>query len=212
MHIKTTVNNSNAVISLKSLFPGGIRTWDYLFLRRMRYPLRHNARANLKSLTIMSRFDIVYHWSRNWTKNISWTKFNSDEKLGNTRDTVFVPGIFFAANAKVFFEYCRNAQKAVTSCVRPTLIWVLPFSIFALPRKFDLRHFRTLSTTTNYIHSHIGYRFLLLMSLNRVCQMVCFQTKNPNLGRFCRALELKMLIYFMIIWNILQPSGIFYGH
>jgi hypothetical protein len=35
------------------------------------------------------------------------------------------------------------------------------------------------------------------------CQMVCFQTKNPNLGKFWRALEWKMLKYFMAIWNIL---------
>jgi hypothetical protein len=26
--------------------------------------------------------------------------------------------------------------------------------------------------------------------------MVCFRTKNPNLGKFCRALEWKMLVYF----------------
>jgi hypothetical protein len=43
------------------------------------------------------------------------------------------------------------------------------------------------------------------------CQMVCFQTKNPNLGKFWRALEWKMLLYFMIIWNILWPYGIMYG-
>jgi hypothetical protein len=35
---------------------------------------------------------------------------------------------------------------------------------------------------------------------NQVCQMVCFQTKNPNLGKFFRVLNWKMLIY------------IFYGH
>jgi hypothetical protein len=29
------------------------------------------------------------------------------------------------------------------------------------------------------------------------CQMVCFQTKNPNLGKFGRALDWKMFIYFM---------------
>jgi hypothetical protein len=44
------------------------------------------------------------------------------------------------------------------------------------------------------------------------CQMVCFQTKNANLGKFWRALDWKMLIYFMPIWNILQTFGIFYNH
>jgi hypothetical protein len=42
--------------------------------------------------------------------------------------------------------------------------------------------------------------------------MVCFQTKNPNLGKFWRALDWKMLIYFMAIWNILMIFGIFYDH
>jgi hypothetical protein len=44
------------------------------------------------------------------------------------------------------------------------------------------------------------------------CQMVCFQTKNPNLGKFWRALDGKMLIYFMANWNILRTFGIFYVH
>jgi hypothetical protein len=43
------------------------------------------------------------------------------------------------------------------------------------------------------------------------CQMVCFQTKNPDLGKFWRALEWKMLVYFMTIWNILWPFGIIFG-
>jgi hypothetical protein len=34
------------------------------------------------------------------------------------------------------------------------------------------------------------------------CQMVCFQTKNPNLGKFSRVLDWKMFIYYMAIWNI----------
>jgi hypothetical protein len=39
-----------------------------------------------------------------------------------------------------------------------------------------------------------------------------FRTKNPNLGKFWRALERKMLVYFMVIWNILLSFGILYGH
>jgi hypothetical protein len=31
------------------------------------------------------------------------------------------------------------------------------------------------------------------------CQMVYFQTQNPNLGKFWRALEWNILIYFMPI-------------
>jgi hypothetical protein len=44
------------------------------------------------------------------------------------------------------------------------------------------------------------------------CQMVCFQTKNPNFGKFWMALEWKTIVYFMVIWNILRSFGIFYGH
>jgi hypothetical protein len=44
------------------------------------------------------------------------------------------------------------------------------------------------------------------------CQMVCFQTKNPNLGKFCMALDWKMFVYFMATWNILWRFGIFYDH
>jgi hypothetical protein len=48
------------------------------------------------------------------------------------------------------------------------------------------------------------------------CQRVYFQTKNPNLGKFYRAFDWKMLIYFMTIlehftdiWDILWPFGTF---
>jgi hypothetical protein len=42
--------------------------------------------------------------------------------------------------------------------------------------------------------------------------MVSFQTKNPKLGHFWRALDWKILKYFMTIWNILQTFVIFYDH
>jgi hypothetical protein len=42
--------------------------------------------------------------------------------------------------------------------------------------------------------------------------MLCFQTKNPNLGKFWRVLQWKILVYFMTIWYILRPLEIFYGH
>jgi hypothetical protein len=43
--------------------------------------------------------------------------------------------------------------------------------------------------------------------------MVHFQTKNPNLGKFWRTLDWKMLIYvFLVIWNIIRTFGIFYDY
>jgi hypothetical protein len=44
------------------------------------------------------------------------------------------------------------------------------------------------------------------------CQMVCFQTKNPNLGKFWRVLQWKILVYFKTVWSILLSFEIFYGH
>jgi hypothetical protein len=39
-----------------------------------------------------------------------------------------------------------------------------------------------------------------------------FLNQNHNLGKFWRAIDWKMLIYFMDIWNILHTFGIFYNH
>jgi hypothetical protein len=44
------------------------------------------------------------------------------------------------------------------------------------------------------------------------CQIVCFQTNNPNLGKFFRVLLWKILVYFMTIRSILRPLKIFYEH
>jgi hypothetical protein len=43
--------------------------------------------------------------------------------------------------------------------------------------------------------------------------MVCFfQAKNPNLGKYFRALDWKMLMYFMAIGNILRAFVNFHDH
>jgi hypothetical protein len=42
--------------------------------------------------------------------------------------------------------------------------------------------------------------------------MVYFHTKNPYLGKFWRALEWKILAYFIPIWNILWANGISFGN
>jgi hypothetical protein len=44
------------------------------------------------------------------------------------------------------------------------------------------------------------------------CQMVYFQTKNPNLGTLLGVLQWKLLVYFMSNWYTLQPFAIFNGH
>jgi hypothetical protein len=45
MHIKSFYTQQHCCVSLKTLYPGGIRTQVFLFLRQMRCPLRHSARA-----------------------------------------------------------------------------------------------------------------------------------------------------------------------
>jgi hypothetical protein len=44
------------------------------------------------------------------------------------------------------------------------------------------------------------------------CQMLYFQTKKRNLGTLWRVLQCKMLVYFMDIWSILRPFGLFFSH
>jgi hypothetical protein len=40
--------------------------------------------------------------------------------------------------------------------------------------------------------------------------MAYFETKKSNLGKFCRVLQWKKLVYFMAIWSILLPFGLFW--
>jgi hypothetical protein len=44
------------------------------------------------------------------------------------------------------------------------------------------------------------------------CQMVYFQTKNPNLGNFGKVLQWKMLVYFMAILSIFLLFGALYDY
>jgi hypothetical protein len=39
-----------------------------------------------------------------------------------------------------------------------------------------------------------------------------FSDQSCNLGKFGRALQWKMLVYFMNIWSILRPFDKFYGY
>jgi hypothetical protein len=49
--------------------------------------------------------------------------------------------------------------------------------------------------------------------INQGCQMVCFQTKNSNLGKFWRALcRLENGDTCLAIWTILLTFGIVYDH
>jgi hypothetical protein len=43
------------------------------------------------------------------------------------------------------------------------------------------------------------------------CQMVYFQARHPNAGKFWRILKWKVLVSFMGIWSILRTISIFYA-
>jgi hypothetical protein len=51
-------------------------------------------------------------------------------------------------------------------------------------------------------------RLGLLKASEQGCQIAYFQTKDPNLGKFWRDLQWKILAYVVYIW----PFGLFYGH
>jgi hypothetical protein len=42
--------------------------------------------------------------------------------------------------------------------------------------------------------------------------MVYFQTKNPDLCKFGKVLQWKMLAFVMVSLSLLRPNGTFYGH
>jgi hypothetical protein len=71
----------------------------------------------------------------------------------------------------------------------------------------------------DFLHQHFlislflfGSRYQNIVMRLHGCQMVSFQTKNPNMGKFWRVLQWKMLVYFMDTWSISQSLVIFYGH
>jgi hypothetical protein len=60
-----------------------------------------------------------------------------------------------------------------------------------------------------FFHSEwSSFRFGAIPS--RVARCFFIQTKNPNLGKFWKASDWKMLIYFMAIWNSLRTFGVFF--
>jgi hypothetical protein len=66
-------------------------------------------------------------------------------------------------------------------------------------------------TTSKYRYFVAIARMLSMLSVvHQGCQMAYFETKIPNLGKFWRVLQWKMmvyliaiLVYFMAIWSIL---------
>jgi hypothetical protein len=84
---------------------------------------------------------------------------------------------------------------------------------------FHLKASTTLAQN-GWHREHKGREKLAIMSNARAspttseqgCQMVCFQTQTPNLGKICTVSDWKMSINFKAIWNILWTFGIFNDH
>jgi hypothetical protein len=68
--------------------------------------------------------------------------------------------------------------------------------------------FRSVWTSLSGLKKMIGYANT---TSRQGCQMLCFHSKNSNLGMYWNALGWKMLVCFMVIWNLLWSFGIFYG-
>jgi hypothetical protein len=63
-----------------------------------------------------------------------------------------------------------------------------------------------------FLLASVGHRFRQPRVLSSVqgCQMVHFQTKNRNLGKFWRVLQRKMLVYVLNSLSILRPFDIYF--
>jgi hypothetical protein len=61
--------------------------------------------------------------------------------------------------------------------------------------------FKTLPTVNNYPIGQNSPNLVTLKAAGRRqgCQMVCFQTKNPNLGKILTALDWKRLTYVFYV-------------
>jgi hypothetical protein len=55
-----------------------------------------------------------------------------------------------------------------------------------------------------YVIRGHGDSWHAVVSTDQGCQMVCFQTKNPNLSKFWRVKHWGMLVYFTDTWSILR--------
>jgi hypothetical protein len=70
---------------------------------------------------------------------------------------------------------------------------------FSFPETFKSSHIQSTSAVSPRSSS----------ARQQGCQMVCFQTHNPKLGKFWRTLDWQKVIYFTAIWNIYGHSGYF---
>jgi hypothetical protein len=72
---------------------------------------------------------------------------------------------------------------------------------------FNLFTFSSLQGEQTSAGSFFGFNLFIYINGLRDCQMVYFQTKIPIWENIRRAIDWKMFLYFMAIWNILRTFG-----
>jgi hypothetical protein len=80
MHIKSFYTQQHCYVSLKTLYPGGIGSWDLSFLRRMRCPLRQGQ-------TITCFFGKC--WKNTYYIDVYTLRYKNDKKMLRMRKNLF---------------------------------------------------------------------------------------------------------------------------
>jgi hypothetical protein len=142
------------------------------------------------------------------------TRFGEFSPVGR----LFTMGIFVKiteitqilfSTVKVMYKF---SQKMIWATFWPTflqthLVTLVKIYVYTEKLFFSMNKFW-------YVHAHACCKTTCCCCLKRIwsadlgqgCQMVSFQTKNPNLGIFWMTLDLKYCyIPILIIWNILRP-------
>jgi hypothetical protein len=137
-------------------------------------------------------------------------KWKSVENVTCVQDLTFWPKrVLFPArrppncqSCHMFLFHSEPFNQVSTWGQRCLWLWKASVSIFSLSSSADGKDKR--KNVKNRIPTKPG--------LTRGCQRVYFQTKNPNLDKFWRALEWKMLVYLLCREIFYGHWGVFYDH
>jgi hypothetical protein len=105
----------------------------------------------------------------------------------------------------------RKLKPLGNSCNHPLKLPTIAQEAKIRPNRSPCCH--TTATIWEKIHlRNVNVLLFLAGAWFQCCQMVYFQTKNPDLGKFWKVLQWKTLVFFSIILSILRPNVVFYGH
>jgi hypothetical protein len=155
--------------------------------------------------TFMVRCWLIYFQTSFYLHTSYWTWVQTNEREHQPQ-YIHMNGIFLYD-----IHYNWNIFRCIHVCIQTNTNIVSVFRTVHTYVHTHKSHIRT------YIekNTNIVLVFLTIHTQTRRrkgCQMVSFQTKNTNLGKFWRALKWKLLLYIPVIWNILRPWDIFNRH